>query len=106
MSSDVHPLLRNAVVAVIWATLLVPLLAGAIGLGVYTVRLGFHGELTTPSIGLDPQTQMLAVLGVLAGLGLLYYLNARETFGDEDVDEGVASALDAADEAQNRLGDD
>jgi hypothetical protein len=106
MSSDVHPLLRNAVVAVIWATLLVPLLAVAVAISTYAVRLGLHGELTTPRIGLDPQTQMLAILGVLAGLGLLYWLTARETFGDADVDEGTQSALETVDEAKDRLSDE
>jgi len=92
--SDVHPLLRNAVIGIIWATLLVPLAAFALGLSAYVVRLGIHGRLTTPDVTLDPQTQLLVIVGVLAGIGLLYWIVARETFGSSDVDDAVNSAQD------------
>lgn len=94
--SDVHPLLRNAVIAAIWLTVIVPAAALVIALSAYAVRLGFHGDLALPGVDLGPQTQLLIILAVLGGYGFVVWMAMRETFGGEDVDEGVATAVDTA----------
>ena len=101
--SDVHPLLRNAVIAIVWLTVLVPALALVVALSWYAVRLGMYGDLTVPGVELGPQTQLLLVLAILGGYGFVVWMAMRETFGGEDVDEGVETATEAADEAQNVL---
>ena len=103
--SDVHPLVRNAVIVVIWATVLIPALALVIAISAFAVRAGFTGDVAVPTPDIGPQTQMLLVMAVLGGYGFVVWMALRETFGGEDVDEGVDSATEVADDIQDRRDD-
>jgi hypothetical protein len=103
MSSDVHPLVRNAVIVAIWATVIVPAVAITVALSAYAVRLGVHGDLTVPGVSLGPQTQLLLVLALVGGYGFIVWMALRETFGGEDVDEGVDTAVETAETVQDNI---
>jgi hypothetical protein len=103
--SDVHPLVRNAVIVVIWATILIPALALVVAVSAFAVRAGLTGDVVIPTPDLGPQTQMLLIMAVLGGYGFIVWMAMRETFGGEDVDAGVESASEVADEVQQRQDD-
>lgn len=104
--SDVHPLLHNAVIGAIWLTVIVPALALTVAISAYAVRLGLNGELALPGLTVGPQTQLLLILAVVGGYGFVVWMALRETFGGADVDAGVETAVEAADEAQELTDND
>jgi len=101
--SDVHPALRNAVIAAIWLTVVVPVAAAVVSLSIYAVRYALNGDLAAPDIALGPQTQLLLILAVAGGYGFLIWLVARETFGASDVDQAAESAVSTAEDAQDAI---
>jgi len=101
--SDVHPALRNAVIAAIWLTVVVPVAAAVVSVSIYAVRYALNGTLTTPDVALGPQTQLLLILAVVGGYGFLIWLVARETFGAKDVDQAAESAVETAEDAQETI---
>lgn len=103
--SDVHPMLRNAVVAAIWLTVIVPAVALTVSVSLFAVRYGINGDLAVPAVQLGPQTQLLLVLAIVGGYGFIIWMAMRETFGGGDVDAGVEQAQDVAETVNDELND-
>ena len=108
--STVPVRLKHAVVAAIWIAVLAPVVvlsvAGSVAIAATLVQLGLAGDLTLPLPTLDEQVQLLAVVGLLALLGLVVWLAVRVTFGPETVDESVEAGAETVETAHELTDDD
>jgi hypothetical protein len=110
MTSDtVSPRVRDAVVVLLWAPVVLILLG--IGIGGFVALVGVGYSLATsgrvPDLGglagaVDPTLVAVAILGAI---GYLYLILANETFGTETVEAAQEQAEDIKGEVEDE-GDD
>lgn len=102
---SIDPRVRDAIVILLWAPVVLILLG--IGVGAFIAIIGIGYTLATsgsaPDLGglagaVDPTLVAVATLGAI---GYLYLILANETFGEDTVEAAQEQAKDIKDETEN-----
>lgn len=103
----VHPRVRDAIVILLWAPVVLILLGA--GIGTFIAMIGVAYTLAVsgrvPEFGglagaVDPTLLAVAALGAV---GYLYLILANETFGEDTVEAAQEQAEDIKDEAEDTM---